>query len=299
MTSNFSDSKLSFKLGFPALFSDAGNSEKWRHTGFVQPYVKATNGITTIWKANSLPVELGVSGGYSYVLRHSFWVRTGNPTEHTSEAKWWLNITGSVERGNYNLFNTAAGFGDIITKQTETNGSIYASINKYFFSKLRKYRWKSCIWGVGLGYAKTNNYTSLKSRTFQEGKIVYNADSSLSQAVLETTAGRNGSLIISEGLSGFGELYIPIIRNPKHGGIYLGNRITYFSIGNKNDIANFNSGLYFNLKDQKVVGDKPAKDILNFSITGQFNQINKSSKENYLDNNFSVLVQAAIPIRFN
>ncbi len=300
VTSNFTDSKLSLKLGFPSLFNEAPATKDLKNSGFVQAYAKATNGVATLWKANSQPVELGLTGGYSRVLSHRYWVflddKKNATDEHSSESMNWINVIGNFERGNYNLFNPTATFNNIVTKQTETNGSIYLSFNRYFFSKIKRFRPLSCIWAVGLGYAKSNNYTSLKSRTFQEGKIVFNADSSLSQSVVETTAGRNGTLVISEGLSSFGELYIPIIRNKKYGGFYFGNRLTFYSIGNNNNIT---TGFYFNLKDKKVDGDKPAKDVVNFSITGQFNQLNRNSQKDYLDNNFSVLLQAAVPIRFN
>ncbi len=303
VTSNFTDSKLSIKLGFPSLFKDAPATKDLTNSGFIQVYAKATNGVATLWKANSQPVEFGLTGGYSRVLSHSYWVYLDDKKQatekHSSEAMNWINVIGNYERGNYYLFNTSGTFSNILTKQTEASGSLYLSFNRYFFSQIKKYRILSCIWAVGIGYAKTNNYTSLKSRTFQEGKIVYNLDSSLSQSVVETTAGRNGSLIISEGLSSFGELYIPLVRNKKYGGLYFGNRLSFYSIGSNNNITNFNTGFYVNLKDRKIDGDKSAKDVINFSITGQFNQLNKSSDKEYIDKNFSILLQAAVPLRFN
>lgn len=274
VTSNFTDSKLSFKLGFPSVFKDAPTTKDLKNSGFIQPSFKAANGTSTLYKANSTPIEFGVSAGYSRILKHSFWVYLDDKKkateEHSSESMTWLNLIGNFEKGNYNLFVPAAGYGQIIDKKTEINGSAYLSLNRYFFSQIKKYKKWNSIWSLGVGYAKTNNYTSLKSRTLEEGRIAYSIDSTLYQTVVETTSGRNGVLVIYEGLSAFGELFIPIVRNKKFGGIYFGNRLTFYGIRESNNITNWITGFYFNLKDKKVEGDKPAKDILNFSVTGQF-----------------------------
>jgi hypothetical protein len=303
VASNFTESKLSFKLGFPSLFKDAPETKNLKNSGFIQPYFKATNGITTLYKANTSPVEFGITAGYSRVLKHSYWVFLDDnkkATEnHSSEAMTWISLIGSIEQGNYNLFTPAESFGQILNKQTETNSSIYLSLNRYFFSRIKKYRPLSSIWSIGLGYAKTNNYSSLKSRTFEEGKLAYNLDSTSYQTVVETTSGRNGSLIIYEGASCFGELFIPILRNKKFGGMYFGNRLTFFGIGKSNHIINGVTGFYVNLKDKKEDGDKPAKDILNFSVTAQFNQLNIAHGSDYIEKNFALILQAAIPLRFN
>lgn len=303
VTSNFTDSKLSFKLGFPSVFKDAPATKDLKNSGFIQPSFKATNGISTIYKANSAPVEFGVSAGYSRILKHTYWVyldkNKKETEEHSSESLTWINLIGNIEQGNYNLFESNASFGQLLEKRTEVNGSIYVSLNRYFFSRIKRYRPLSCIWSIGAGYAKTNNYTSLKSRTLEEGKLVFNSDSTSYQTVVETTSGRNGTLEIYEGLSSFGELFIPLIRNKKYGGVYFGNRLTFYGIGKSKSIINGVTGFYFNLKDKKVEGDKPAKDILNFSLTGQFNQLNKANETDYFEKNFSIVLQVAIPLRFN
>ncbi|SHH91613.1 hypothetical protein SAMN04488109_6068 [Chryseolinea serpens] len=303
VSSNFTDSKISFKLGFPSLFKDAPSTKDLKYTGFVQPWFKATNGATTLYKANSAPLEFGVNAGLSIVAGHYYWVfldGKGNETqEHSSESMWWVNFIGSIDQGNYNLFNTTAKYDEILIKQTETNGSLYVSLNRYFYSQMTRYKWRSCIWSIGAGYAKTKYYSSLKNRTLETGKLTYNADSTAYQTVVETTSGRSGTLVIFEGLSYFGELFIPIVRNKTYGGVYWGNRLTYYGIGSDDYIANGVTGFYFNLKDKKVNGDKPAKDVLNFSVTAQFNQLDKRSEEDYIDKNFSIMLQAAIPLRFN
>jgi hypothetical protein len=303
VTSNFTDSKLSIKLGFPNVIKKAPEEKDLIHTGFFQVYAKATNGVATLWKSSSPPMEFGVTGGYSLKLKHLFWVYLdveGNQTErHSSEAFTWLNFICNIERGNYNIFNNSIVYDNILDKKIEVNGSFYVSINHYFFSKINKHRWKSVITSLGLGFARTNNNNLLKSRTYQTGQLVYNADSTKYQTVVESTSGRLGEFIIYNGFSAFYELYIPIIRSPKYGSIYIGNRLTFYGNTNKLFILNENTGLYFNVKDQKTDGDKPAKDVINFSVTAQFNQINNAKNSNYIKDNFTVQVQAAVPLRFN
>lgn len=302
VTSNFSESKLSFKLGFPFIIRDSPVDYKdIKYTGFLQPSFKATNGVSTLYKADSAPLEYGVSAGASIKLSHNYWVivKDGKPTtDRSSESIWWVNIIGNVEQGNYNLFTSEEVYGNLLEKRSELNSSFYVSVNHYFHTKISRFKPENHIFSLGAGYAKTNNYLSLKTKTLEQGIIRYNADSTAYQSVSETTSGREGKLIIYEGLSGFAELYIPLKKSAKYGGVYFGNRATFFSVGNAN-IVNGITSFYFNLKDKKIDGDKPAKDILNFSVTGQFNQLNNSSDEDYFDKNFTVVLQAAIPIRFN
>lgn len=151
------------------------------------------------------------------------------------------------------------------------------------------------IASIGAGYAKTNNYYALKKRTFEDGTTVYNSDSTLMQNVVETVTGAIGTLTVTEGLASFVEAYIPLIRRDDGiGSIYFGNRITFYGIGKTDRIVNATTGIYFAFKDRSN-----KKDLANFAITGQFNQLQKRASEDYFKNNFSVLFQAAVPIRFN
>jgi len=303
VTTNFSTSKLSFKLGFPSLFKDAPETKDLKHTGFIEPSFKATNGVATLYKADSSPIEYGIKAGYSRILNHKYWVYLDDNQKrterHSSEKMTWMNIVGSVERAKLNLFNEEGGFDQILNERNETNGSLYISINNYFYSKISRYQWLNSIISAGVGYAKTNNYSSLTSRILDEGQLVLSEDGTTYQSIVKTTSGRVGELIISEGLSAYGELFIPLIKHPKYGGVYFGNRITFFGITGSDNITNGVTGFYFNLKDKKVKGDKPAKDILNFSVTGRFNQLNKSSEPDYFQDNFTVVLQASVPLRFN
>ncbi len=304
VATNFTDSKISAKLGFPSLFSDNEPSKSLSTTGFLQLNAKATNGLSTLYKSDNPPSEIGVNAGVSFILRQKFWVYSGT-NNHSSQRVWWLNVLGSIERANYNLFIPNGQYGNLINKMTETNGSAFLSLNYYFHSEINRYKWERCIVSVGLGYARTNDYATLKKRTLEDGKLVYNADSSAYQTIVETTTGAIGNLTVSEGFAGFAELFIPIIkgkRSKKYGTLYFGNRVTYYGIGKDKKIINGNTGFYVTLKDKKLDKDnpdKPAKDIISFSITGQLNQLNDASKDDYLKDNFSVQVQLAVPLRFN
>lgn len=304
INANFTDSKISAKLGFPALFSDEAAGRNLSTTGFLQLNAKASNGLSTLYKSGNPPSELGASAGLSFILHQNFWVYKGTEI-HSSQRVVWLNVLGSIERANYNIFSPDEKYGGLIRRETETNGSAFLSLNYYFHSEITRYWWKRCIASIGLGYAKANDYASLKKRTLDDGKLVYNADSSAYQSVVETTAGAIGELTIAKGFAGFAELFIPIIKgkqSKKYGSLYFGNRLTYYGIGNKKEIINGNTGFYITLKDKKLDAtspDKPAKDVISFSLTGQFNKLNDSGKDGYLKDNFSVQVQLAVPLRFN
>lgn len=305
VTSNFSASKLSFKLGFPSLIIEAPETKDLTFTGFVEPSFKATNGVSTLYKAESAPFEYGLKTGVSWIVNHVYWVEVedGKATDkHSSENMMWINFVGSIEQAKLNLFADGAEFDQILTKRYETNGSFYVSFNNYFQSRFTKKKLLNNISSIGIGYAKTNNYSSLKTRTLEEGVQVLDENETRFQSIIESTSGRVGDLVISEGFSAFGELFIPLIRKRKYGSIYFGNRLTFFGIGDAENITNGVTGLYFNLKDQKLDDKNPqksAKDILNFSVTGRFNQLNNSSEGDYFKDNFTVVLQASIPLRFN
>ncbi|THF53144.1 hypothetical protein E6C50_02765 [Flavobacterium supellecticarium] len=306
VTANFTDSKISLKLGFPSLFKDVPSTRNLKNSGFVQANFKASNGITTLYKSGNPPLEYGLTAGFSRVIRHTYWTYTDTATygknAHSSEGMTWINIIGNLEQVNYNIFTPSGQYGNLITKLNGQLGGLYISLNRYFHSDISEHKWKRCIASIGVGYAKTNNYSSLKKRTLEDGKLIHNKDSTAYQTVVETTSGAIGNLITVEGLTSFGELFIPLIKSKKYGSLYLGSRLTYYGIGNDNYIINGNTGFYVNLKDKKLDKDnldKPAKDIISFSVTGQFNQLNKSKETDYFNNNFSVVLQLAVPIRFN
>ncbi|RZL12468.1 MAG: hypothetical protein EOO89_19525 [Pedobacter sp.] len=303
ISSSFTESKLSVKLGFPSFFKVAPETKDLKWSAFIQPSFKASSGVSTLFKKGNPPMDFGLTGGISFVTSHPYWVyldAAGNATtRHSSEALTWLNLTANIEQANYNLFNPNAVYGGLLNKVSETNGGLFLSLNKYFFSELRKHRWKSGIGSIGIGYAKTNDYAVLKKRILEEGRIHFNEDSSAYQTVVETTAGAIGPLTVYEGLAAYVEGYLPLIRSKKYGSVYFGNKLTAYAIGNSSSIINGNTGFYFNIKDAKMVDDKPAKDIVNFSITGQFNKLGDLGNDNYFDTNLTVLFQASVPLRFN
>lgn len=309
VTANFTDSKISMKLGFPSLFKEAPKIKNLWYSGFIQANFKASNGVTTIYKNGNPPLEYGLSGGFSRVLKHTYWTYTDTTKygkkAHSSEGMTWVNVIGSLEQVNYNIFALSGQYGNLVTKPSGQLGGVFVSINRYFHSYIPKHKWKRCIASFGIGYAKTNNYSSLKKRTLENGKLIYNQDSTAYQTVVEATSGAIGNLKTVEGLTSFGELFIPIVKglkSKKYGSLYWGSRLTFYGIGNEKYIINGNTGFYANLKDKKLDNenpDKPAKDIISFSITGQFNQVNNSNEKEYFKDNFSIVLQLAVPIRFN
>lgn len=302
ISSSLTDSKISAKLGFPGLFKSLKDINNTRFSGFVQPSFSATNGVATLFKTKSPSLEYNFNAGVSIILFHRKWYlldKDGNITSKTtSEEVGWINIIGSIGQGNYNLLTTDGSFNNLLNKRPAGISNIYLSVNDYFYSLLPKYKWQNLITSFGIGYAKTNNYSDLKKATLQEGKIMYSSDSTKYQSVVTNVSGVIGTFQQFEGLSSFGEAFIPICRNKKYGSIYWGLRGTLYNLDNSNIIFNSNSGFYFTIKDGKQDGDKPAKDVVNFAITAEFNQLAKHNLSNYFVDYFDVKLQAAVPLTF-
>ncbi|PZR22486.1 MAG: hypothetical protein DI539_05310, partial [Flavobacterium psychrophilum] len=171
ITSDFSESKLSLKIGFP--FKKQENITDSRHTFFAKATVKATNGVATVWGADVKPVEYGISGGYSYIFSHNKWYRLKNGkldlSDQTSETLWWFNVRGNIDWANYIVLNEGGGYNTLKNEFNDNNGHFFVSFNHYLHSELRSKKLWQHIFSFGMGYAKTNNYGTLSSRTYEEG----------------------------------------------------------------------------------------------------------------------------------
>jgi hypothetical protein len=296
ISSDFTEKELALKIGFP--FKDENlnfKNHQATNTWYLAASASASDGISTLWKPNKPSTEYGLSFGYNHIRPYMLWTFTTSG-ERATERMNWFSLKSNINWAKYNLFTPDNEFDNILFERRETNGYAYVSFNRYFFSTKRKFRWLSCIYSVGAGYAKTNNYSSLEDRTYQIGsKGKYNADTSMYQNVVETTDGKEGDFLVYEGFTAYGEAYFPLtnLDNQKIS-IYLGGQLTYFAIGSSRSIVNANTGFYFNIKNQQT----DSKDIVSFSITGQFLDLGKQSPD-YFENNFSVLMRAVVPLRFN
>jgi hypothetical protein len=296
ITANFTDTRLSMKLGFP--LKDFQDIKAFDWTYFLQPYVKGSGSVGTLWKADARPIEFGMTGGFSVNLKHSNYFYLDENKKMTnrksSERVWWLNVRGNLEGGNYIMLNSDAGYGMLKKEIYDRNGYLLLSINQYFHTDITSKKWKQGIFSLGLGYAKTNNYSALKTRTFEEGTIINNPNPDLPdyQSVVKTTLGKEGTFHVVEGLTFAGEYYFALLRRERKGSIYFGNRYTYCGIGKSNYLMNGYSGLFFNIKDSG------GKDSANFSIGAQFDQLNKAYQYHYLNDNTTLSVQAALPLKF-
>lgn len=216
ITSSFTDSKLSIKLGFPKIFGggkcDSVNPTNLsRFTGFIGGDIKATNGLATIFKSDEFSVQGGASAGLNWMFSHYTW-HVNN--EISSESVNWLNIQGSFQRGKYIMLNESQDFGLKSNEIFEWENSVFISVNRYYMTDTR-FRGRSMknlgfilrpfstISSFGIGYAKTNNYSSLSSRELQEGSLYYNNDSTTYETIVKTTAGKTGKLMIYEGFAAY------------------------------------------------------------------------------------------------
>ena len=315
ISTSFTDSKLSIKLGFPKIFGggkcDSINpSNLSRFTGFVGGDIKASNGVSTIFKSDEYPIQGGASAGINWMFSHYTW-KVGNLI--SSESVNWLNIQGGFQRGKYIMLNENEDFGMKSNEIFEWENSVFISVNRYYMTntKLKGRSMKklgfilrpfSAISSFGIGYAKTNNYSSLNSRELQEGSLYYSSDSTTYETVVKTTTGKTGEFIVYEGFAAYAELYIPIVRNPKWGSIFWGVRGSLLASKNA-EIVNGLTGFFFTLKKGSI-DNKPcirsAEDAVNFSISLRMNNLqNVRTESNFSKNNASVQVQASIPLKFN
>lgn len=303
ISANFTESEITFKLGIPGFFKpDSTNNQKI--AGYLKFKASADDGVSTIWKSDEKSAGYGGGGGLSFIINHRYWY-AGDKTKHTSEAVNWLNFTTDFKYNEYNVFSPTASFGNIRTRLYEPTGSVYLTFNRYFFSNYTKcLRFWSCIWSVGGGYSKTNNFDYLSSRTFESTRLVYNSDSSSFQTVTQTKSGKEGTFVSYAGATIFGEIYFPIIRDVNYLSVYLGNKLSFFAIDNNEKIVNASTGFYVNVKEkktreEKIASGKTSKDVINLSIVLQFNRLNRVNVNDGYEKNASLSLQAAVPLRFN
>jgi len=296
INSNFSESKLTAKVGFP--FHQKLEPKDFSKSGFIEVGVRAANGIATLYKSKNPPLEFSFSGGFSFITNHAVFVSTLDHTLKTTEQINWINILGSYEVNNYNLFDISSSYDNVKRTISTNNHSAMISFNRYFYSNQPRLRLMNFIFSAGIGIAKTNNYSSLKKRDFEEGTIINSPNGSTYRSVAETVSGAIGEFKQFEGMAYYLEIFKAIIQSNNWGSIYYGNRLTHYAVGRDQTIINGTTGFYFHLKNG-AKDMKDVKDVLSFSITGRFNQINKRDETDYLDNNFSIIAQIGVPIRFN
>ena len=315
ISAGFTDSKLSIKLGFPKLFGGGKcdslrPSDLSRVTAFVGGNIKATSGVATVFKSDKFPIQGGVSGGVNYMMTHYTW-KSGDKI--SSESVNWLNLQGNLQRGKYILLNENAGYGMKATDFLQWENSLFISVNRYYMTKTKikgrhldfgrfLLRPFSAISSFGIGYMKTNNYSSLSERELQEGSIYYNSDSTKYETVVKTTTGKIGEFRVQEGCAAYFESYIPLVRSPKWGSIFWGIRGSLL-VSKNEEVVNGLTGFFINLKKGSIDAKpcvRSAEDAVNFSISLQMKNLqNVRTQSNFGKNNASILIQASIPLKFN
>ncbi|MBX2896798.1 MAG: hypothetical protein KF763_15235 [Cyclobacteriaceae bacterium] len=288
---NFTESKLTAKVGFPMLKKKINDLV---NTFYLSVSAKAANGVATVWKTTGTPAEITYAGGYTRIVDHRYYTLTTSG-DKTTEVVQWITLSGSWATNNYNLFDAAAPFDNIKSTITTNSYNVFVSFNRYFHSEIMPFKLMNVIVSVGGGYARTNNYSSLKKRNYEFGTTIP-GPGGLYKSVNETVAGAIGDFRNYEGLTYYVEVFKAIVKSDYWGSIYWGGRLTHYGVGNKEYIINGVTGPYFSLK----AGDKDQrKDALSFSVTAQYLQLNAFGEKDYLDDNFSIVVQTAVPIRIN
>ena len=304
VTSDFGDKELSLKLGFPFGVDEDHPRQlsSIRNTFFIKGGISASDEVSTLWKVKDPKTDCSVSLGANHIQPYHYWTfKAGNKRnkpvgDTSSEVINWWSLKANIDWGNHMMITPTIGNDSILFNRKESNSLILLSYNRFFYSEVSNLRWLSCIYSVGFGYGKTNNYEELDDREYETGTIHYNADSSALTSIVESTDAKVGEFKIYEGLACYGEIYFPLTnRKNKYISIYWGTKITSYAIGERENLINGNTGLYFNIRNQQ----KDPKDLFGFSVSGQFNQMKNLKKEGYFADNFSILLQATVPLRFN
>lgn len=297
INANFSESKIAAKVGWP--FREKSKLQDFSKTGFIGLSVKATNGVNSLYKYNASPIDYGLSGGYSFIRKHGY---AADSSDVDSEGNYaaalelvkWINILGTVEQNNYILFDLNAPYDQVKQLRTTNNYSLLVTFNRYFYASPGNW-WRNSIISFGFGVARINNYGSLSKRSYEFGKTVTNSGTGTYKSLAETASGAVGTLIEYEGMAYYLEYFKTIMQSNTWGSIYWGNRWTHYDITGSDPIVNASSGFYFALKDGNA---KAPKDRISFSVLAQFNRLNAKDSD-YWRRNFTVVLQAGVPLRFN
>lgn len=300
------DEKFNLDGGLNAGFSFMARHTKWFYTDALEIPVPTYDSLNICDNANCLyPTRI-----YTQKV-DTFFLINDSLLKHniSSESVTWINVTGGFDNAAYRLLNnaTTATFGNLLADTNIYTWQAFVAANYYFYSEIPRYNIWSIITSIGIGVAKQNNIGKLSKRNWQEGTLVYNADSTKYQAVTESKEGYIGTFHETTGLAMFGEFFKPILRmKSDYLHLYWGNRVLLYNIGNPNFKTDVNTGLYFNIK--QLTKTKEKKDVINFAIIANFNDVdeakninNRAKNENtdsYWKKNFSITVQASLPLRF-
>ena len=272
---NLTENKASLKLG--KILSNKEN-QKWVWSGFFQGGLKATNGVTTLFKEDNV-LEYSLIGGIS-INKSTNFVKTNDKQD---VLKSWAKTTGlfkedSLVTRHNNWFsfraeykNSNLGLIDEVqqtfSKETYNSYAFFISYNNYFRSALKKHAWKNSIVSMGIGYVKVNNYDNLSKHTFEQGTITIDSTNSTYTGISKPKTGK----LLSEfkqtmGAGAYLEYFVPLNNGGSDDGLntFFGVRLVGNNIFDDNEsIYNAFGGFYFNLKN--------GKDEANFSIVARLN----------------------------
>jgi hypothetical protein len=260
MSVNPTDSKISFQGGakFKTDKDDAF---------FYKVSAAAEDGIVTLWKDKSFATELQGAIGANFNTKRSTWVSTGSAIDIkkknvekgklTSERVWWMNIRGEfTNNANLKTFDTSKLTAKEATvNQNFNGGSIILSWNNYFNTIIKKYTMVNHIFSAGVGYATSNNYTTLDKKTLYSD--IQNLPSSTT-FLATTKTGRMGNYKIIKGWTFYTEVYKPLRAElNKKVTYYIGVRYHAIGIGSSNFTQNINGGFFINFRGLDK-NDEPA-----------------------------------------
>ncbi|HRH70342.1 MAG TPA: hypothetical protein PLB89_12620 [Flavobacteriales bacterium] len=318
------DTKFEVKLGMADPFFR--KKERYRMTLTATPYIKSSEGKSSLFSSEEWAAEYGASLGLNILWGQTRWTGTGCGTsilnqreavrkdrradwrdayaprtwsagDTVSEQVTWLSFRLDLARTKDKLFAKTVTAMDTLVARELGLGVGYASFNFFFHSELPKYRWRNIVFSVGPGFGSFRNVADLSKRTLSEGTVVYNADSSAFTSVTKTSDGYVGAFDVSTGPAAYAEIYWPRFPLDYNGGtVSWGNRATWFKPDGSTDDWNLSSGLYFNGKKKS---DGKSVDKFNFAITANWDRFQDRAEEDYTKDFFSVQLSASVPLVFN
>jgi len=305
-----------------------GNIKKLarQFSGYANFDIKASNGVATLFNSASPPANFSFDLGVSKLFKN----RALN--DKNQKVVWgWMNLTGNMNYGNYNIINQNASYNTLILKQTSKNGGIFLSMNTDFL-RVGKSNWvhsnswhknHSLFVSIKTGYEWTDNYANLPQVNANSVQNSFLSTNGTQYQTLSTSvAGAEGVLRHYGGAYFDFEMYYNL--NPKTLGkknqyrndsaprrssidMYLGYiESNYWA--SDSTFQHINFGLFINVNGGSSSTGSSGK--IGISLTGQFSEVFgynpngtyfQPTDANFFNNyfkNWSWVLQTTIPINF-
>jgi len=222
---------------------------------------------------------------------------TGSPYNISSVSNKWVNVSFSSSIKNHILFlNDTSN----ITEHPFTFEAL-VSYNYLFNSFLINTEIdKRILFSFGAGLARFTNYSEFNEINLRKGIF-----SSTQFSETEVISGRvNNSYKITTGTVIRAAAYKPLTDPFSLSALHAGITANSFGLGSSNHLLNGTAGIYFsrwaveNEQNSGGTQDPIMKEIFSIGLIADFKNLQNASQNEYLKNNFRIMVTAQIPLQF-